>query len=333
MAPRKKAGTEQKNAPAPYGSQSLKLAPDYPDHIKKTYGPVIDSVMGQELLEAADYLIQDDTDGAATGPLPVQTRVMLSYEGIDFDIQGRVSLTAFDREVIDAVASLASSNDLITAPMIYRIMMGKQDYQHVTTTQIRKVVDSMNKCAFTRIKLDLTDLYNQDSPVGKKLKQAGIQATFSGNLLSYEMVSIRRGKKQIDCYRILTEPAIVRYASELGKVSQFPIYLLDTQVSKTERTIILQSFLLRKIDEMYRDPTVSRTITTSDLYDAIEATDDTRQHKARYRTTALNILLEWVEKGFLQAVTPRKMGNTVQGYTITLRSEFIGGKYENGLKP
>lgn len=317
MATRKK---QPSSVPEKAQQEQPVLLPDYPDLVRKAYGPVIDSVMSQEVMEAADYLVNDATTEKVTGgkSLPIQTRVMLSYEGIDFDIQGRTKLKPFDREVIDAVASLAQQNDLITPAMIYRVMMGKRDYQYVSPAQEQRVAESMNKCAFTKIKIDLADMSETGSPVGKKLRQAGIKASFSGNLLSFEVVTVSKGSKEVTCYHILTEPAIVRYAAELGKVSEFPIELLDTQVSKTERIIILQSFLLRQIDEMYREPDIPRFISAEDLYAAIDAQDDTRQHKARYRTVAMSILTEWVQKGFIANVSTRKAGKQVKGFDITL---------------
>lgn len=294
------------------------LLPDIPDYIRKARGPVIDSVMGQGLAEQSAYLVDDTSEVIPDKPLPIQTRVLLSYEGLDFNIQGKLKLTAFDREVIDAVASLAPKNDVITPAMIYRVMMGKKDYQYVTPQQEQRVIDSMTKCAYSKIQLDLTDLMEKDSPIGRQLKKEGISASYSGNVISFEVVTINKGNKSINCYRILTEPAIIRYAASLGKISEFPIELLDTRINKTERNIIIQSFLLRNIDEMYRGERDSCFIDIHRFYEAIEAENELKQHKARFRATAISILEDWVKKGFIKDFSVRKVSNTIKGFDIVL---------------
>lgn len=289
-----------------------------PQTVRKARGAVIDSMVGKELLDHAALLVDDTATSSIGEPLPISTKVMVSYEGMDLDIKGRLAFNAFDREVIDAVATLTQKNQLITAAMVFRVMMGKTEYQFITEQQEKRVEESLAKCAFSRIQLDLTDLYEKDDSFGEALKKAGIEASFSGNMLSLEEVTLKRGRKKIRCYRLLSQPPIIRYAAELGKISEFPIDLLDTSINKTERNIILQSFLLRRIDEMIRGEDTQRFIPVESLYEAIEEPNASRQHKSRYRSVAETILSDWVEKGFLLSYHIRKQGNAVKGYHICL---------------
>lgn len=293
------------------------LLPDIPDRIHKARGAVIDSVMLAESVDAGSYLI-DDTSEASPKETPIQTRVLVSYEGIDVDIAGAKRFTAFDREVVDAVASLARHNEVFTAAMIYRVMMGKKDYQYVTPHQEKLVEDSMRKCAFLRVQLDVTDILERESPIGRQLKQAGVSGQFSGSMLSFETLTLQKGKRTVTCFRLLAEPVIIRYAYSLKKVSSFPIELLDTSINKTEKNIILQSFLLRSIDAMYRGESASLFIDINDLYQAIDGQDDLKQQKARYRSTAGTILEDWVGQGFISGYALRKVGSAIKGFDITL---------------
>lgn len=305
------------------GDQTSFIA-NMPQTVRKARGPVIDSMVGKDLLEHAALLVDDTAKNSIGEPLPISTKVMVSYEGMDLDIKGRLAFNAFDREVIDAVATLTQKNQLITAAMVFRVMMGKTEYQFITEQQEQRVEESLAKCAFSRIQLDLTELYEKDSAIGGELKKAGIEASFSGNVLSLEEVTLKRGKKKIRCYRLLSQPPIIRYAAELGKISEFPIELLDTSINKTERNIILQSFLLRRIDEMIRGEDTNRFIPVESLYEAIEEPNASRQHKSRYRSVAETILQDWVEKGFLSAYRTKKLGNAVKGYEIELSDRFPG---------
>lgn len=300
----------------------LKVLPDIPPFIKKAYGPTYDVLLRQELDGQTQVIEIDDTNNSSVlnEPLPIQTRIMLSYQGPDLEISGRVKLTAFDREVLDAVASLSLLNTAITDSMIFQVLMGKQGYQQVTAKQRERVAISIRKCAYSSIKIDLKDTKEKDSPIAKELRKKGVKLTFEGYLLPIQLLSAEQYGKRGHLYHILCEPAIIQYAASIGKIDQFPIALLDTNVSKTERTIILQSFLLRCIASMYRGETGNHILMT-DVYRAIEASDDTDQHKLRYRKTAEKILGDWINKNFIVGYEVRRVGTRIKGFNITLMPE------------
>lgn len=298
------------------GNNQLILFPEIPDYIEKARGPVVDSVMMAAVTEMGSVLI-DDTSESSNKPLPIQTRVLVSYEEIDVDIAGGKRFTAFDREVIDAIASLAKENRVFTAAMVYRVMMGKKDYQFVTKRQERLVEESMRKCSCLRVQLDVTDIMERNSPIGKQLKQAGVSGRFGGSMLSFETLTLQKGKRNVTCFRLLAEPLIFRYAETMKKVSSFPIELLDTPVNKNESNIILQSFLLRSIDAMYRGES-DCFIDANQMYHSIPGQSDLKQQRSRYRAVASTILDDWVAKGFIKGHSIYKVGGVIKGFRITL---------------
>lgn len=315
----KKTGLVVSPSPLLEGPEGqLSLMPDIPDTVQKGRGAVFDSLMMQTLEEQGPLLL-DDVSETTGKPLPVQTKIMLSYEGIDFDIKGRIELTPFDREVLDAVATLYQNNKYMTSAHIYRVMMGKKEYQYVTPNQQKQVRESMTKCGFSKLDIVLEDINEKGSRIGKELKAYGIKATYSGPLLAFELVTVSRGEKTIDCFKILAEPAIIKYATAMGKISEYPIELLDTSVNKTPKNIVLQAFLLRNIDEMYRDRSLRRLIDIDHLYKIIGAADATPQHKARYRATACKILDDWVKMGYIEGYEIRKAGPYIKGFKIMLK--------------
>ncbi len=303
------------------GQYSL-LPVDMPHLVKHMHGPVIDSVMSQGLAENLNVLL-NDTSVTSEKPLPIQTRVMLSYEGLDYHIEGKQKFTTFDREVLDAVASLAGENEIITPAAIYRVMMGKRDSHYVTRAQEQKVINSMLKCGYSKLSIDLTDMTEKDSPIGKQLQKDGLSVTYSGNLISFEMVTLSSRYREVTCFRLLSEPALVRYAASIGRISEFPIDLLDTSVNKTETNIMIQSYLLRCIDEMYRGEASGNLISISKLYEAIEGQDANDQQKARFRTAASTILTDWKNKDYIKGFTQRKVGRTIKGFEINLNPQNI----------
>ena len=294
----------------------LSFIPEIPYRVQKARGPVFDEVLGQGMMERTTLLIDDVVESTPT-PLPIQTRVMLDYEEIDIETPG-MRLNAFDREVIDAVVSLLPYNDFITPEMIFRVLMGSRKAKHITDKQRELVRKSLMRCSHARIKISLTDMCEKDSPIGRKLKKQGIKAEYSEQVLSFKMMTVEKGGRTYDRYVIDSVPVLSRYAASLGKVSVFPIDLFDTHVNKTQKNIILQSFLLRAIDEMYRDSSIPTTIDLADVYAVINATDALRQHKLRIRESVETIFDDWIEKKYINSYTIRKTVRDIKGYDIEL---------------
>jgi hypothetical protein len=296
----------------------LSILSDIPEIIQKTRGPVIESIISAPALE--DITINDTYEKQAS-PLPIHTRFLVQYPDFEADVNGRpISITAFDREVIDAVTSLIPYNTFITPQMIYRLMMGKREYQAVTPQQVARVEESMRKCHMAEITIDITDIAEKESPIGAQLKKDGLEARYSGHLIAFETVIVaarRGGERLVTHYKILTPPVIARYAQSIGKISYFPIELLDTNLNKTERIILLQSFLLRKIDEMHRGES-SLTIETYDIYKSVDGLDAGNTVKKRFRNAVEVILAHWIEKNYIKGYSIRWVGKVIKAYEIQL---------------
>lgn len=288
---------------------------EIPGIVKKMRGPVLDSVMSHGILEQAAIL--NDEVEIAPGPLPIQTRVMLSYDKLNIQTQDNYRLSPFDRDVLDAVATLHTVNDYITSEMIYRVMMGKRRYQYVTENQKKYVRDSMSRLATARIRIRITDFDERESPIARELRRREISAHYESYMIAFENVQLKKGDKIADFYHILQNPVVFNYAKSIGKVSEFPIELLDTRINKTPRTIVLQSFLLRCIDSMYRGE-MPPFIGVDAMYEIIDAKDDIKQHKARHRKSATTILDDWVDKGYIKGFKARLTSKGVRGFDVEL---------------
>lgn len=288
---------------------------EIPGIVKKVRGPVLDDVMNHGILEQA--ILLDDEVEIAPAPLPIQTRVMLSYDKLDIQTQGNYQLRPFDRDVLDAVATLHAVNDYITSEMIYRVMMGKRRYQYVTENQKRYVRESMARLATARIRISITDFDERESPIARELSKRDISAHYESYMIAFENVQLKKGEKIADFYHILQDPVVFNYAKSIGKVSEFPIELLDTKINKTPRIIVLQSFLLRRIDSMYRGD-ADNFISIDAMYDIIDAKNDIKQHKARHRNNAATILSDWVSKGYIKGFLMRSTHKGVRGFDIEL---------------
>lgn len=295
--------------------------PEMPTHVQKARSPVIDRVMNEGLAEQTQIVL-DETAEITVETLPIMTRVMLDYDGIDIDTQGLVHLNAFDREVLDAVASLIECNDYITPEMIFRVMLGKRKCRYVTEQQKAMVKESLMRCSHARLQISLTDMAEKGSPIGRQLKKYNVEAKYSEPLLTFKSGSVRLGERVSERYYIMAKPVFFRYAESLGKISVFPIELIDTKVNKTAKNIVLQSFLLRTIDEMYRDAALPRRIGIQDIYNSVDAINQTRKHKARIRDTVNTILGCWVDKDYIRGYELYQTNTQIKGYEIQLKDRM-----------
>ena len=113
---------------------------EIPSLVQKTRSSVIDEIMYQELSDQITTLVSDETTKEPDPP--VKTKVVLSYEGIR--TEGRVKMTPFDHEVIEAVATLViAGNTHITTSSIFRIIAGKTKNQYISEQQKQRVRESM----------------------------------------------------------------------------------------------------------------------------------------------------------------------------------------------
>ena len=263
-----------------------------PTVAQKMRGGVVDDVMTREITsQAVDFESEDYLSASEA----VTSKIMLSYEGVE--ITGKVQLTPFDREVIDAVATLSLNNEYVTSSTIYRVMAGKTKNEFVGSKQRQRVIDSMDKCAFSKLTINLPEAYVE----AHKNEIRRIDGVFSGQLLAFEKVMANSSRGPIDCYKLLAVPALFRYAQSVGKISAFPIAMLNTPPSKTERIILLQGYLLRRIDSMNREEEPLSKVMWRDVYEALGMSDAPRQHQKRVREAAKEILAYWQKYEFFKS--------------------------------
>ncbi len=270
-------------------NHQLSLLP-IPSTVQKTRSDIVDSIMVQELSEQEREMALSEWDDAANR---IRTKVVISYDDLG---SGDDRLNAFDLEVIEAVATFAEEGrDYISSAMIYRLITGKQRSGKVSESNKQKVAKSMEKCLRTTVNIDITDDLRrgnfEDVSEGK----------FFSSIISFERAFAKSSMGTIDCYRILSVPTIFRFAKQIGKVSEFPISVIDTPPSKTNTIILMQSYLLRRIDRMNRNMTAERDIPWKDIFEAGDVKTTSRSQLARYRSVIQEILDYWVGCGLIRS--------------------------------
>ena len=239
---------------------------------------------------------------------------------IDFDslngsvqIKGRKELTAYDREVHDAIITLYvdGGNEYITPQMIYQVMTGDPKAR-LEKKQAEAISESITKCMYSRLIIDASE----------EAKAYGFDSfKYDGSLISGERVIASLNGTVVECLRVLRTPVLYEYASRKNQIGRFDIKLLNTPINKTEEIITLQGYLYRRILSMKGSSSLSKTILYETVYNQLEiqaASDGAlRKKKAKLRDQIKTILDYWKKENFIAGYVENKRGQIV--YSVTIR--------------
>lgn len=236
---------------------------------------------------------------------------------IDFEELPNVTIsktiTAFDREVHDAIVSLYvdGNNELVTPLMIYRTMTGDAK-ANITSKKAEAISNSVTKCSMTRIIIDSSeeaDAFGMD------------KMFYEGNLLYTKKVKGEHNGKIGEWIYILEQPILYNYADNKGQIARSDIQLLNTPINKNDEAIVLQGYLLRRILTM-QGSRINRNIVYETVYRhlKIEATSAgaLRKKQSKIRDTSKEILQDWVSKGFIRGYKENQKGKSIVSLTIDI---------------
>lgn len=285
------------------GPAELIIFPKVPSQAVKTNDDVSNFIT-KNILDAGEQLLELERTGRIKRQ--IRTKVSFSYEGID--IQTRKEFTLFDQAVHDAVVSLyLAENRFISPAMVYRAMTGKTNAEYIKPEKLKEIEESIDKCIFSKLSIDATE---EATAYGYK------QAVYSGALLAAEKVSVLMGGHRIIAYNITTEPLLYRYAKAGRQITSVDIKLLDTPIKKTSDNIVLQEFIMRKIEAMKGDRNYDRMILFADIYDVLNISSEQRVQVKRVRGYVKEILDFWMEKKYISNYEIVTKGKSIHGVTF-----------------
>ena len=131
-------------------------------------------------------------------------------------------------------------------------------------------------------------------------------------------MDLKKGGRRVAAYKILVEPLLYRYAKAGKQISAIDIKLLDTPVSKTNDIIVLQGFLLRKIEAMKSDRTADRIILYDDIYKifGINEPQKVKNQLQRIRKYMDTMLEYWKGEKYITDFIVNKKGKSYYSVTI-----------------
>ena len=157
----------------------------------------------------------------------ITTLASINFDNLNGSVQikGRKELTAYDREVHDAIITLYvdGGNEYITPQMIYQVMTGNPD-AYLNPKQAEAISDSITKCMYSRLIIDASE----------EAKAYGFDSfKYDGSLISGERVKASLNGTVVECLRILRTPVLYEYANKKNQIGRFDIKLLNTPINKT----------------------------------------------------------------------------------------------------
>ena len=186
---------------------------------------------------------------------PIYTLVSIDIAELEgVKINGRRELTAFDREVHDAIITLyvEGGNTYITVNMIYQMMTGKRG-AHCSSKQAQAISDAITKLMFSHAVIDAS----------QEAQLRGLdKARYDSNLLNAKRLTVSANGQTTEAIKILDTPILYDYAERRNQIGRFDVKLLDSPVNKTEENIVLDGYLRRRILSMKGSSKLSPTTTT-----------------------------------------------------------------------
>lgn len=247
----------------------------------------------------------------------IDTMVSINFDEMKaqgVEIYGSKELTTFDREVHDAITTLAveGENEFITLQMIFRTMNPRAK---LTPKQAEAISHSITKMMYSRLVIDAS----------KEATAYGFESfKYNGYLIPAEKVTASLNGNIVECIHLFRVPPLYDYADRKNQVGRVDIKLLDSpDISKTEETIILQGYLLRRILTM-KNPgnKQSNNIVYDTIYKQLEidAPSDgaLRKKKADVRKKVKTLLDYWKKEKFIKGYTENKKGQEMYSVTITV---------------
>ena len=244
---------------------------------------------------------------------PIKVLLSVDFDDKDIQVVGKRELTAYDREVHDALLTLYvdGKNAYITPQMIYKAMTGDNNAK-LNPKQQESISDSLNKLMYGRLQVDAS----------KEAKAYGFDSfKYEGPIISAEKVTASVNGTVAEVIHVLREPALYTYAHQKNQIGRIDIKLLNSPVNKNEGNITLQGYLYRRILSM-KGSKLSNTILYDTVYKQLDVSAKSdgalRKKKHKVRETTKTILEYWKEQGFITGYSESYRGQECHSVTIEL---------------
>lgn len=224
-----------------------------------------------------------------------------ALEALDAGLKITKQLTPFDKRVYIAAAALYNAgNEVISATQIHKMMGNKEQ---PAPNQTKKINDSITKMGAARIFLS----NEKEKQVNKKYPLY----QYDGALLPFERLSAYINNTLTDsAIHLFREPPLVDFARKRQQVTTISRQLLESPVSKTEKNLQLEDYLLERIAHMKSTKSKApRKMLLNTIYEKSGIT--TKKQKDRAPERIKKYLDHYKKTGWIKGFTMDKDSVTI----------------------
>jgi hypothetical protein len=253
------------------------------------------------------------TGGSKT--TPVEVLVSVDYHGLreqGKDITESQRLTAYDKEIHNAVISLYNAGNQYLSPnIIHNVLSGNKEYEggsrkSLTVNGRQEVLTSLSKMMETSIEID-----------ARKEGRAftGEEYQYSGKLLPscfVNGVSLNNNPVK-HCLHLLSSPPLLEYSKVRRQLTSVDVYLLGVLTTRVIH-VVVKNYLLRELLWMKHSKERKRVIRYDTLQEYIGSVssgskDDITHRRQRLRANVIRCLNYWVSQDFIKGYREEKERN------------------------
>ena len=224
-----------------------------------------------------------------------------ALEALDAGLKITKQLTPFDKRVYIAAAALYNAgNEVISATQIHKMMGNKEQ---PAPNQTKKINDSITKMGAARIFLS----NEKEKQVNKKYPLY----QYDGALLPFErLISYINNTLTDSAIHLFREPPLVDFARKRQQVTTISRQLLESPVSKTEKNLQLEDYLLERIAHMKSTKSKApRKMLLNTIYEKSGIT--TKKQKDRAPERIKKYLDHYKKTGWIKGFTMDKDSVTI----------------------
>ncbi len=281
---------------------------------------------------------------------PIETTVMLTYEGENVKLTGRQDITEFDRLVYNAIVTLyvsGSASHIMSPAMIYRAMTGQTNTENPSDQQIDAIINSIDKMRFIRARINCTlELQSRNISLNSAQIDDGRIDT---SLLMAKWIKVKAGGQIIDALFVMDVPIIYEYSAALKQVLTLPASMLDVKelsvmydenghkktvvttrsLPNTETRLLIKSYLLQRIELMKGKNNMNNPVIAlydyekggeihHGLYTKVGKQNASRAEMLRIREDAEKMLSYWKIVKHIKGFEIVKEKRKITGYKIEI---------------
>lgn len=229
-------------------------------------------------------------------------------------------LNQYDRAVLDSICSICAPqnngqflNNIFTAAQVYEVMTGKREHE---PRVLEKIKYSIMKLQGSVIRLDWMDYIRS---IKQNMSEIDIKkCKTTENMLVCQNIDVIINGHETEAYKLIKMPVIYRYASSLGQIATVKRDLVKLPMVCTQNNIIIQKYLLRRIERMKNKKTKSSNIIKfKTLYEECDI-EGSYIELSRIRNQIDKILNNWKQNGYISDYEYTKNHNAYQDIIIKL---------------